>query len=153
MYPQLSVSGQGENLAARNSRCVPPPASGLSFTILTKTTYIRRSLYFFPHTFAFELLDKPWSQVSSLLPAGSCLQFLSRTILCSAIPLLVDFWLSVTHALLALSASQFVHKKKSHRIYTSMHSAGLELTKLTYTRLECYIHPTTHQPCHAILFY
>ena len=39
------------------------------------------------------------------------------------------------HAL-ALSASQFVHKKKSQRIYTSMHSAGLELTELTYTRLE-----------------
>ena len=37
---------------------------------------------------------------------------------------------------LALSASQFVRKKKSQRIYTSMHSAGLELTKLTYTRLE-----------------
>ena len=41
----------------------------------------------------------------------------------------------LTHAL-ALSASQFVHKKKSQRIYTSMHSAGLELTKLTYARLE-----------------
>ena len=41
----------------------------------------------------------------------------------------------LTHAL-ALSATQFVHKKKSQRIYTSMHSAGLELTKLTYTRLE-----------------
>ena len=41
----------------------------------------------------------------------------------------------LTHAL-ALSASQFLHKKKSQRIYTSMHSAGLELTKLTYTRLE-----------------
>ena len=41
----------------------------------------------------------------------------------------------LTHAL-ALSASQFVHKKKSQRIYTSMHSAGLELTKLTYTGLE-----------------
>ena len=41
----------------------------------------------------------------------------------------------LTHAL-ALSASQFVHKRKSQRIYTSMHSAGLELTKLTYTRLE-----------------
>ena len=41
----------------------------------------------------------------------------------------------LTHAL-ALSASQFVHKKKSRRIYTSMHSAGLELTKLTCTRLE-----------------
>ena len=40
-----------------------------------------------------------------------------------------------THAL-ALSASQFVHKKKSPRIYTSMHSGAFELTKLTYTRLE-----------------
>ena len=42
----------------------------------------------------------------------------------------------LTHALLALSASQFANKKKSERIYTSMHSAGLELTILTYTRLE-----------------
>ena len=41
----------------------------------------------------------------------------------------------LTHAL-ALSASQFVRKKKSQRIYTSMHSVGLDLTKLTYTRLE-----------------
>ena len=41
----------------------------------------------------------------------------------------------LTHAL-ALSASQFVHKKKSQRIYTRMHSAGLQLTKLTYTGLE-----------------
>ena len=41
----------------------------------------------------------------------------------------------LAHAL-ALSASQVVHKKKSQRIYTRMHSAGLELTKLTYTRLE-----------------
>ena len=41
----------------------------------------------------------------------------------------------LTHAL-ALSASKFVHKKKSPRIDTSMHSAGLELTQLTCTRLE-----------------
>ena len=41
----------------------------------------------------------------------------------------------LTHAL-ALSASQFVHKKNSKRIYTSVHPAGLGLTKLTYTRLE-----------------
>ena len=41
----------------------------------------------------------------------------------------------LTHAL-ALSASHFVHKKKSPRIYTSVHSGGFELTKLTYTRLE-----------------
>ena len=33
---------------------------------------------FFSHTSTFQLLDKPWSQVSSLLPPGSCLQNLSR---------------------------------------------------------------------------
>ena len=27
-----------------------------------------------------DLLDKPWSQVSSLLPSGTCLQFLSRIV-------------------------------------------------------------------------
>ena len=54
----------------------------------------------------------------------------------SAIPLLVDFSSSVATHALALSASQFVHKKRSQRIYTGMHSAGLELTKLAYTRLE-----------------
>ena len=41
----------------------------------------------------------------------------------------------LTYAL-ALSASQVVHKKKCPRIYTSMHSGGNELTKLTYARLE-----------------
>ena len=41
----------------------------------------------------------------------------------------------LTHAL-GLSQSQFAHKKKSLRICTSMHSGGLELTKLSYTRLE-----------------
>ena len=88
------------------------------------------------HTFTFQLLDKPWSQVSSLLLPGSCLQFLSRIDRvqqshCSSIV----HRMLLTHAL-ALSASQFVHKKKFQGIYTSMHSAGLELTKLTYTRLE-----------------
>ena len=39
---------------------------------------------------------------------------------------------SLAHAL-AFSASQFVRKKKSPRIYTSMHSGGFDLTKLTYT--------------------
>ena len=36
----------------------------------------------------------------------------------------------LTYAL-ALSASQFMHKKKSLRIYTSMRSGGLEPTQLT----------------------
>ena len=38
-----------------------------------------RFFFFFAHTSTFQLLDKPWTQVSSLLPPGSCLQFLSRT--------------------------------------------------------------------------
>ena len=33
---------------------------------------------FFSHAFTFQLLGKPWSQVSSLSPPGSCLQYLSR---------------------------------------------------------------------------
>ena len=36
------------------------------------------SFFFIPYTFTFQLLDKPWSQVSSLLPPGSCLHFSSR---------------------------------------------------------------------------
>ena len=54
----------------------------------------------------------------------------------AAISLLVDCSSSVAHHAIALSASKFVHKKKSQRIYTSMHSGGFKLTKLTYTRLE-----------------
>ena len=41
----------------------------------------------------------------------------------------------LTHPL-ALPANQLVRKKKSARIHTSMHSGGLVLTKLTYTRVE-----------------
>ena len=101
-------------------------------------TAIRFSFLFsFLHTFTFELLVKPWTQVSSLLLPGSCLQFLSRIGFSNptARRLFIEGPVLLTHAL-ALSACQFVHKKKSQRIYTSKHSAGLELTKLTYTRLE-----------------
>ena len=34
--------------------------------------------FFFLHASPFQLLNKPWSQVSSLLPPGPCLRFLSR---------------------------------------------------------------------------
>ena len=34
--------------------------------------------FLFSHTCTFQFLDKPWSQVLSLLPPGSCLQCLSR---------------------------------------------------------------------------
>ena len=99
-------------------------------------TLVYLFFWFFSHTFTFQRLDKPWSQVSSLLPPGSCLQFFLSRIGFSN-PTARRFFRRVllTHAL-ALSASQFVLKKKSPQIYTSMHSAGLELTKLIYTSLE-----------------
>ena len=89
----------------------------------------------FAHTCTFQLLGKPWSQVSSLLP----LRFLPSIFIvhrvqqshCSSI----FHRVLLTHAL-ALSASQYVHKKKSIRIYASMRSGELEVTKLTSTWLE-----------------
>ena len=93
------------------------------------------TIFFFLHTSTCQLLDKPWSQESSLLPPRFFPSiFIAHRVQqshCSSILHRV----SLTHAL-ELSARQFVHKKKSPRIYTNMHSAGLELTKLTYTRLE-----------------
>ena len=41
----------------------------------------------------------------------------------------------LSHALV-LSGSQFVHKKKSQRIYTSIQSVGLDLTELIYIGLD-----------------
>ena len=52
---------------------------------------------FFFHTSTSQLLDKPWSQVSSRLAPGSCLRFLLR-IGFSAIPLLVDISSSVAYS-------------------------------------------------------
>ena len=94
----------------------------------------RLSIYFLT-LFAFQLLDKTWSQVLSLLPPGSCLQFFIAHRVQQFYWSCIFHRMSLTHAL-ALSASQIVHQKKSQRIYTSMHSAGLYVTILTYTRLE-----------------
>ena len=102
-------------------------------TSLSREKIYKYIYVYISHTSTFQLLNKPWSQVSSPLPPGSCLYFFIahrvQQSQCSSI------FHRATHAL-ALSASQFVHKKNSQRIYTSMHSAGLELTKLTYSRLE-----------------
>ena len=87
------------------------------------------------HTSTFPLLDKPWSQVSSLLPPrfSPSILIARRVQQSHCSPIFHRVLLS--HAL-ALSANQFVNKKKSQRIYTSMHSGGFELTKLIYTRLK-----------------
>ena len=81
------------------------------------------SIYVF-HTPTFQLLDKPWSQVSSLPPRFLPSFFTAHRVQQSHCS-------SIIHRVL-LSASQFVHKKNSLRIYTSMHSGGLELTNVTF---------------------
>jgi len=68
----------------------------------------------------------------------------------SAFPLLVDFHrMYLTHAL-PHSANQFVHKKPSLLVYTSIHSGGLELTQfhlyiyISGTRITCYTTEAIH---------
>ena len=101
-----------------------------------RSSYEYMYILFLFHTFLLSSFwTKPWSQVSSLLPPGSCFQFLSRIGFSNPTARQFFHRVLLTHAP-ALSACQFVHKKKSLRIYTRMHSAGLELTKLTYNRLE-----------------
>ena len=117
--------------------CVKSTAVGgsIRLTIRHLIGYTSNSFFFFFHTFTFQLLDKPWSQVPSLFPPGSCLQFFIAHRVQQSHFSSIFHRVLLTHAV-ALSASQFVHKKKSPRIYTSVHSGGFELTKLTYTRLE-----------------
>ena len=96
-------------------------------------------MFFHSHTFTLQLLGMPWSQVSSLLPPGSCLQLLSRIGFSN--PTARRFFIQCCQLTLsrfpqALSASQFVHQKKSPSVYTSMDSGGLELTKTDFIRLE-----------------
>ena len=92
-------------------------------------------LFFF---FIF-FLERPWSQVGvvpSPLP-GSCLQLILP--IGFANPTARRFLLKRCHLTLGFSAqctSEFLHKKKSPRVCTSMHSGELKLTKLIYTRLE-----------------
>ena len=112
--------------------CSRPPDKGMSV--------FRACFFFFSFLFRTLLLSSFWTSRSHrcrpfFSPPGPCLQLLSR--IGFSTPTARRFFIEclLTHAL-ALSASQFVHKKKSLRVYTSMHSAGFELTKLTYTRLE-----------------
>ena len=98
-------------------------------------------MYFFFFLSHFHIPASGQAVVTGVVPAPPSPRFLPSIFIahrvqqshCSSI---FHRALLLTHALLALSASQFVPKKKSQRIYTSMHSARLELTKLTYTRLE-----------------
>ena len=92
--------------------------------------------FFFSHNPAFQLLDGK-AVVTGVVPSPTRflpLIFIAHRVQQSHCSSILHREL-LTYAL-ALSASQFVHKKNSQRFYTSMQSAGLELTKLTYTRLE-----------------
>ena len=72
-----------------------------------------------------DLLDKPWSQVTSHLPPGTCLQFLSR--IGFSIRTARRFHrMLLTHAL-ALSANQFFARKSP---YEYVNSVRIELAKL-----------------------
>ena len=90
--------------------------------------------FFFSH---FYFSASGQAVVTGVVPSspGSCLQLLSRIGFSISHCSSIFHRVLLTHAL-ALSASQFVNKKKSPRIYTSMHSGGFELTKLIYTRLQ-----------------
>ena len=95
----------------------------LSPALLTDATLVRYIFFYFLQTYTFQLLDKPWSQVSSLLPPRFLpLIFIAHRIQQSHRSSLLHLVL-LTHAL-ALSASHFVHKEKSPRIYTSVHLGG-----------------------------
>ena len=94
--------------------------------------------FFFFHT---HLLSRFWTNRGHrcrLFPPGSFLQCLSRIGFSNPTCSSIFHRVLLTHAL-ALSASQFVRKKKSPRICANTHSGGFELTKLTYTRLEDHL--------------
>ena len=133
-YEIPQVRGFSKITRSQDSRAAVPMGKSSEVVFVLVWRESRSGNFFFSsHPSTFQPLDKPWSQVSSLLPPGPCFQLLSRT-QGSAIPLLfVDFSSSVANSRSCAfrNKSKFVHKKMFQRIYTSMHSAGLELTKET----------------------
>ena len=93
------------------------------FALLLNRTREGRALCVLQHHKALsDLLDKPWSQVSSL-PPGTCLHFYRAQ--ASAFPLFVDFHRMVlTHALV-LSANHFFYARKSP--YEYVHSVMVDV--------------------------
>ena len=90
----------------------------------------------FSRTFTSQLLDSGQAVVTGVVPSP---RFLPSALLAHRVQQSrsssIFHRVLLTHAL-ALFASQFVLKKKYLRIYRSLLSAGLEITKLTYARLE-----------------
>ena len=105
----------------------------------------RGSFFFsFFHTSTFQLLDKPWSQVSSLLPPRFLPSILSRIGFSN--PTARRFSSSVANSRSrACRKSNCAIKKKSLQMYASMHSGDL----LCYT--DCVWGAYTVKLCTATL--
>ena len=94
-----------------------------------------KTFFFFPRASTFQLLDKPWSQVSSLLPSVLAFILFYRA-QGSAIPLLVDFSSSV-------ASSRFFAFRKSicaeEKVPTNLYEyalGGIRTHETSYTRLD-----------------
>ena len=91
---------------------------------------------FLSDTSTFQLVNKPWSQMSSLLPR----RFLPSIFIAHRVQqshgssIFYRVFLATPRSR-AFRKSICSQEKVPARIYTSMHSGGFELTKLTYTRL------------------
>ena len=88
------------------------------------------------HKSTFQLLDKPWSQASSLVPPRFLPSIFSAHRVqqshCSS-----SFSSSVANSRSRVFRKSVWAQENLSRIHTSMHSGGFELTKLAYdTRLE-----------------
>ena len=104
--------------------CVLPQRHGMTLVPLRPEIQCHSSppfFFVFDHHFFFpaqlfggftlsDLLDKPWSQVPSLLPPGTCLPFLSR--IGFSIPTARRFYRMLLTEALALSADHFSMQEK-----------------------------------------
>ena len=68
----------GEGTYGQVSTIPTAVCTNVNETISTVIVYKYTTVCVFFHTSTFQLLDRPWSQVSSLLSPGACLQLLSR---------------------------------------------------------------------------
>ena len=95
--------------------------------------------FFFPFFFFAHLLSSFWTsrghRCRPFFPPGTCHRFLSRIGFSN--PTARRFTSSVANSRSrAFRKSICAQEKVPPRTYSSMHSGGLELAKLTYTRLE-----------------
>ena len=93
-------------------------------------------LFFFSHTSAFQLLDMPWSQMSSLLPPGSYSQFFFAHRVQQSHCSSIFHRVLLTDALTLFRKSICAQENVPDEFMRVCTRGGFELTKLTYTRLE-----------------